>query len=44
MTLVEGQIAVHELLVRLLEPIDDHTIIGEGNVWDEYISRPARPT
>ena len=44
MTLVEGQIAVHEVLIRLLEPIDDHTITGEGNAWVEYISRPSRPT
>ena len=41
---VESQLAVHEVTVRLLEPVDYRTIIKEANSWGEYISRPARTT
>ena len=41
---VESQLAVHEVIVRLLEPVDYKTIAEEENVWGEYISRPAGPT
>ena len=43
-TELESQLDVHEVNVRLLEPIDYRTITGEGNAWGEYISRPAGPT
>ena len=43
-TTVEAQLAVHEVTVRLLEPIDYRTIKEEANVWGEYISRPTGPS
>ena len=43
-TEVESQLAVHEVTVRLLEPIDYRTISEEANAWDDYSSRPAGPT
>ena len=41
---VETQLVVHEVTVRLLEPIDYQTITKEANSWGEYISKPAGPT
>ena len=41
---VESQFVVHEVSVRLLYPKDYQTISEEANAWDDYISRPARPS
>ena len=43
-TAVETQLVVHEVTVRLLEPIDYQTITEEASAWGEYISRPYGPT
>ena len=43
-TKVESELAIHEVTVRLMEPLDYRTIAEEANAWGEYISRPARPT
>ena len=42
-TKVESQLVVHEVNVRLLEPIDYRTILEEANAWDDYISRKTGP-
>ena len=36
-TLVEGQLDVHEVTVILLEPIDYWTVTKEANAWGENI-------
>ena len=41
---VEPQPVMHEVIVRLLEPVDYRTIAEEENAWGEYISRLAGPT
>ena len=41
---VDSQLVLHEVTVRLLEPVDYRTIAEEENAWGEYISRPAGPT
>ena len=43
-TNVETRLVVHEVTMRLLEPIDYHTITGEANAWGKYISKMANPT
>ena len=43
-TAVATQLVVHEVTVRLLEPIDYRTISEQSNAWDDYISIPAGPT
>ena len=42
-TLVKGQLVVHEVIVSLLEPVDYWTIRKEANAWGEYIARPSKP-
>ena len=44
MTEVESQLVVHEVAVRLLEPMDYQTILEEAKAWYDYISRLAGPT
>ena len=43
-TCVESQLAIHEVTVMLLEPLDYQTITTEANASGEYISNPAGPT
>ena len=43
-TNVETQLAIHEVTMRLLEPVDYQTITEEANAWGEYISKPTGPT
>ena len=44
MTKIESQLVVHEVIVRLLEPLDYITIVEGANAWGEFIKRPAGPT
>ena len=44
MTEIKSQLVVHEVTVKLLEPIDYKTIAEEANVWGEFIERPAGTT
>ena len=41
---IESQLVVHEVTVRLLEPVDYQTIAEGANAWGEFIERLARPT
>ena len=41
---VDSQLAMHEVIVRLLEPVDYRIIAEELNAWGEYILRPTGPT
>ena len=41
---VESQLTVHEVTVRLMEPVDYRTIAPKANAWGKYISNPAGPT
>ena len=35
---------MHEVIVRLLEPVDYKTIVEEANAWGEFIERPVGTT
>ena len=41
---IKSQLVVHELTVKLLEPVDYKTIAKEANAWGEFIERLAGPT
>ena len=43
-TNVEAQLAVHEVAVIFMEPVDYRTITEVANALGEYISKPAGPT
>ena len=41
---IKSQLVVHEVTVRLLEPLDYKTIVAEAIAWGEFIERPTGPT
>ena len=41
---IKSQLVVHEVIVKLLEPVDYKTIADEANAWGEFIERPVGPT
>ena len=43
MAKIKSQLVVHEVTVRLLEPLDYKTIVVEADVWGEFIGIPVGP-
>ena len=41
---IESQLVVHEMTIRLLDPVDYRTIVEGANAWVEFIERSAGPT
>ena len=42
-TEIKSQLAIHEVTVRLLEPMDFKTIVAEADAWREFIGGLAGP-
>ena len=41
---IESQLSKHELVARVLEPVDYHIIREEAQAWDVFIKKPTGPT
>ena len=41
---IKSQLAIHEVTVRLLEPMDFKTIVAEATAWKEFIVGSAGPS
>ena len=41
---IKSQLDIHEVTVRLLEPIDFKTIVVEDNAWKEFIGGSVGPS
>ena len=41
---INSQLAIHEVTVRLLEPIDFKTIVAEVDAWREFIGETTGPS
>ena len=44
MTEIKSQLIMHEVTVKLLEPVDYKTIVAEANAWGEFIGILAVPS
>ena len=41
---IKSQLAIHEVTVRLLEPMDFKTIVAEAVEWKEFIGGSVGPS
>ena len=41
---IKSQLDVHEVTVRLLEPLDYKTSVAEADAWGKFIGRPTGPS
>ena len=41
---IKTQLAVHEVNVRLLEPLEYKNVATEDDGWGEFIGRPSGPS
>ena len=41
---IKSQLDIHEVTVRLLEPIDFKTIVGEADAWRKFIGGSTGPS